>query len=200
MKKLIQLAFICLTSLPVISQTKLTPLPATGVKSHFVIPVKVEGTSDYFFFEGFTGLKNGCLKIDTGAIDLTKCDKFIFEFAEFYEGNPNIPLYYIRRTDGLYLSFQLGGAAFVNKITDTQSRFQKWLISKVQSQYSPNYINAYNFLLPLAPVQYGYTLKVFNNQKELGFSDGPKIIAFESEFYLGQESKKGNLNGGRTRF
>jgi hypothetical protein len=174
----------------VFPQTTVTTLPATTVKFHAVTPVKIVGTSDYFFFEGFAGHKPGCFKVDTGRIDLSQCDKFVFEFAEYFEGNQNIPLYYIRRTDGLYLSFQLGGAAFVNKITGIQSRFQKWLISKVNSQFSIHPQNAYNLLLPLVPLSYGYSLKVFNDNKEMGFTGSPKIVATQSEFYIGQVSKK----------
>jgi len=168
------------------SQTTITQLSPIAVRTHWVNPVKIEGNSELFFFEGFAGQKTGCFKVHPGGIIRTECDKFTFEFAENLNGNPNTPLYFIKRTDGKYLSLQLGGADFVDKMADQAIMFQKFLVCKVQSQYNPNFRNAYNFLLPLPNITYGYTLKMFNNYKEMGFSTNAKIRAIESEFYLGQ--------------
>lgn len=178
------------------AQTTLTVLPTTSVKSHRVSPVKFNGTDDYFYFEGFGGRKTGCFKINIGSIDYTKCDKFTFEFAEFYNGDVNLPLYFIKRTDGNYLSFLLGGTAFVPKHqTINNLRYQKWLISKEISRFPPHYTNSYFFILPLAPFEFGYTLKVFNNNKEIGCTPNLRIRPSESEFYLGQTPIK-TFNGG----
>lgn len=198
MKKTILFLFALIVIKQSFAQTTLTELPGTIVKSHKVTPVRADGTDDYFFFEGFGGHKPGCFKINIGGVDMTKCDKFILEFAEFYDGNPNIPLYFIKRTDGKYLSFQLGGAAFVDKINNIDVRYQKWLISKEKTAFLTGYTNSYFFILPLAPFLYGFTLKMFNNNKEIGCTLNIKVHPSDSEFYLGQTPKK-TFNGGNTQ-
>jgi len=190
MKKTILLLFALIIIKSAFEQTRLTPLPATSVRSHRVTPVRVDGTDDYFYFEGYGGQKPGCFKINNGVIDLTKCDKFTFEFAEFYNGNPNIPLYYIQRIDGNCLTFTIRGAAFEPKHRDIFTRFQKWLISKEISAFPPHYTNSYFLFLPLATVPYGSTLTMFDLNKKIGCFSNLNVNPSESEFYIGQTPKK----------
>lgn len=193
MKKITGIILLTAFSFHANAQTTITQLPPIAVKTHWMNPVKIEGTGSLFFLEGFGGQKINCFRINLGQIDRNNCDKFIFEFAENLNGNPNTPLYFIRRTDGKYLSFQLGGAAFVNKMSGRELMFQKWLINKVVSQFNRNYTNGFNFILPQVPFEFGYTLKVYNNNQLIGFNAGAGIRAGESEFYMGQQSEKATI-------
>jgi len=83
-----------------------------------------------------------------GVIDFQNIDKFSFEFSGLYVINPNTPkLYYIRRTDGKYLSWKpgfiswgvkTGYAQWAKKMIGSQE--QLWIISKIGD-------NKYNLLL-----------------------------------------------------
>ncbi|HMG67443.1 MAG TPA: hypothetical protein VK588_07150 [Chitinophagaceae bacterium] len=101
MKKFISTLIILNLFIQSFCQTTITELPPTYVKSLQVKPVRFEGNNEWFFFEGFYGSHTGCFGLNSGDIVLTRCDKFDFEFAEYYTGNTNIPLYYIKRGDGV---------------------------------------------------------------------------------------------------
>lgn len=187
MKKFLLLLTILLVQLIVSGQTTLTPMASMMVKSRNVTPVKIEGDGSMFNFTHNLAPTGNCFSINFGSMVLDQCDKFVFIFAEYYQGNTNCPLYYIKRQDGKYLSFQLGGAGFVDLITTPEVRYQKWLISLPQRQTGMT--KKYNFLLPLAPVEYGYILKKFDDNK-IGFDDALKNLNSETNFFVNQTPKK----------
>ena len=145
----------------------------------------MEGDGSMFNFTHNLSPAGNCFSINFGNIDLTGCDKFVFIYAGTYRGNINCPLYYIKRSDGKYLSFQTGGAGYVDLITTPEVRMQKWLISVPSHGQSDG---KYNLILPLTPVQYGYTLRLRDGRMEFGM--GPKHRTDEADFYLQATPKK----------
>ena len=191
MKKFYVTLMLGLFALPSVSQqTTLVPGAAAIIKSRTVVPVRVVGYTDYFYFDGYGGQIPACFSVDSGEVRVDTCSRFSLEFASFLNSDANAPLYYIRRTDGKFLSFDRGHAAFLARTSNSQLRFQQWLISKVKSEYDTSKTNAYNLLLPLAPSPEAYVLKILDSGKEIGFSINPKVLASESEIYLGQIPRK----------
>lgn len=187
MKIIILICATLVFNLNVFAQTKLIALSPTRVNSRDVIPVKVEGNESMFNLTSNLQSTGDCFSIEFGNVNLGKCDKFVFEFAEYYQGNRNCPLYYIKRSDGKYLSFQMGGAGYIDLITTPAVIYQKWLISKPPlSSRTPD---RYNLILPLAPFKYGYTLKMLDDGK-IGFGMGIKHLASEANFFLNATPKK----------
>lgn len=80
----------------------------------------------------------------------TSYTKVRFVFSGEYAGND--PLYYIVRTDGKYLSFQIENTAFLARFSDTAVKYQKWQVAKEGSRYQ-----IYNTLASTTP----YFLRVF---------------------------------------
>lgn len=158
MKKLLFLSLVFFHSYILFSQTQITRLNPIAVKGHWVTPVKINAKTGFSIVSA--PLNGVCYGIISQTLSSRACDVFFFESCGNNPGT-QVPLYWIRKADGKYLSHDGFGASWLEKMQENQSYFQKWMVLKTPGTEE----NTYNFMLPLAPVTYGYFLTIDSENK-----------------------------------
>jgi hypothetical protein len=189
MKKNLILFALAMTWLFTSGQTQLIPQRRIIIKNRSLVPVLVSGSGSLFSFDGVVGGSRGCFKVTSPSsgglpLDFTRCDTIVFELAENYlYERVSIPLYYIRRINGLYMTMAGG---FVPRISDPISRrqLQEWLISVAPSNPRIESEPCYSFLLARQINVNGYAL-IIHDGDILGFTENITLAPNQTDkFFL----------------
>ncbi len=162
MKNLLMLALVFLNGVILSAQTGTPTFSSDFVCGSSGEIFKPDKNKIYFFTMGEESTV--CYGVNIGRVDASSCETFVFESAGLFNGDLSKPLFFIRRTNGDYLSFQMGGAAYVPKNKGI-IHYQKWLIRRHPKT------GEYILSLPTA-ANYNFILQRYgDNLMGIGFRD-----------------------------